>query len=92
MVEQIRPMVRLMEASRVRIHVMPYRMGAHPLLQSMLTLMWFEDQPPVTYMEGYRGQAHPAPDHLRSCAERRTVADQVTRLLRATAEDYERQD
>lgn len=82
MVEQIRPMVRLMEASRVRIHVMQYRMGAHPLLQSVPTLMWFEDQPPVTYTEGYRGQAHPAPGHLRSYSERRTVADRVTRPAR----------
>ncbi|WP_235618636.1 Scr1 family TA system antitoxin-like transcriptional regulator [Embleya scabrispora] len=39
MVEQIRHMVCLMEASRVRVHVMPYRIGAYPLLQSMLTLM-----------------------------------------------------
>lgn len=62
MVEQIRHMVRLMEASRVRVHVMPYRMGAHPLLQSMLTLMWFEDRPPVTYTKGLQmGRLHDSP-------------------------------
>lgn len=30
MVEQIRHMVRLMEAGRVRVHVMPHRIGAYP--------------------------------------------------------------
>ena len=36
--------------------------GVHPLMQSMLTLMWFEDQPPVAYSEGSSmGKVHDSP-------------------------------
>ncbi|KOU67231.1 DNA-binding protein [Streptomyces sp. MMG1533] len=62
MTEQIMHIVRLVEDNRVRVHVLPFGLGAHPLLQSMLTLMWFEDQPPVAYTEGMRvGKIHDAP-------------------------------
>ncbi|TFI23482.1 hypothetical protein E4P36_26015 [Streptomyces sp. 4R-3d] len=100
MLEQIRHMVRLMEASRVRVHVMPYRIGAHPLLQSMLTLMWFEDQPPVAYSEGSQvGRLHDSPTVVTrlqaiydlALSDALSLAESLV-LLRATAEDYERHD
>ncbi|MFC9758814.1 DUF5753 domain-containing protein [Streptomyces sp. NPDC056921] len=63
MADQLTHIVRLVETERVRVHVMPFGMGIHPLMQSMLTLMWFEDQPPVAYSEGLRiGKVHDAPN------------------------------
>ncbi|MBV9024973.1 MAG: helix-turn-helix transcriptional regulator [Streptomycetaceae bacterium] len=62
MAEQITHMIRLVESGRVRIHVLPYGVGAYQLLQSMLTLMWFEDQPPLAYSEGVQiGKVHDSP-------------------------------
>ncbi|TLQ45824.1 helix-turn-helix domain-containing protein [Streptomyces marianii] len=62
MAEQITHLIRLAECKRVRVHVLPLSLGHHPLLQSMLTLMWFEDQPPVAYTEGLHiGRVHDAP-------------------------------
>jgi hypothetical protein len=62
MVEQITHLVGMVERNRVRVHVMPYGVGAYQLLQSMLTLMWFEDQPPLAYSEGVQiGKVHDAP-------------------------------
>lgn len=61
MAEQIAHVVRLAEEERVRVHVLPFGSGIH-LLQSMLTLMWFEDQPPVAYSEGLQvGKIHDTP-------------------------------
>ncbi|MFD7529519.1 MULTISPECIES: helix-turn-helix domain-containing protein [unclassified Streptomyces] len=62
MAEQIMHIVRLVESKRVRAHVLPLGLGAHPLMQSMLTLMWFEDQPPAAYSEGVSiGKVHDSP-------------------------------
>ncbi|MFF2131888.1 Scr1 family TA system antitoxin-like transcriptional regulator [Streptomyces olivochromogenes] len=62
MAEQIMHLVRLVERGRVRAHVIPYGVGAYQLLQSMLTLMWFEDQPPLAYSEGVQvGKVHDSP-------------------------------
>ncbi|MFF0086072.1 Scr1 family TA system antitoxin-like transcriptional regulator [Streptomyces canus] len=62
MAEQIMHMVRLAESGRVRVHVMPYGVGAYQLLQGLLTLMSFEDQPPLAYSEGVQvGKVHDSP-------------------------------
>jgi transcriptional regulator with XRE-family HTH domain len=62
MAAQITHMVRLVESERIRVHVLPFALGAHPLLPGMLTLMWFEDQPPVAYSEGAMlGRVHDSP-------------------------------
>ncbi|GHA46895.1 transcriptional regulator [Streptomyces tauricus] len=53
MAEQLRKIADLAEAGRLRLHVLPYGVGAHPLLESLLTLMGFEDSPPVAYVEGF---------------------------------------
>lgn len=96
MSEQIMHVVRLAEDRRVRVHVLPNTLGAHPLQQSMLSLMWFEDQPPVAYTEAlHMAKLHDSPplvDRLRSaydCA----LSDALPRkeslaLLRATAKEY----
>ncbi|MFF7339311.1 Scr1 family TA system antitoxin-like transcriptional regulator [Streptomyces sp. NPDC008163] len=100
MVEQIRPMVRLMEASRVWVHVMPYRIGAYPPLQSMLTLMYFEDEPPIACSESSQvGRLHDFPTvvtrlqaiHDLALSDALSLTESLV-PLRAIAEDYERHD
>lgn len=62
MAEQITHLVRLVESRRVRVHVLPFGLGVHTLMQGMLTLMKFEDQPPTAYSEGIQvGQVHDSP-------------------------------
>ncbi|MEU0146385.1 helix-turn-helix transcriptional regulator [Streptomyces sp. NPDC006288] len=62
MAEQIMHIVGLMERRRVRAHVLPFGLGVHPLMQGMLTLLRFEDQPPVAYSEGIQvGKIHDSP-------------------------------
>ncbi|MGP4047531.1 helix-turn-helix domain-containing protein [Streptomyces sp. 2A115] len=100
MTEQIMHIVRLVEDNRVRAHVLPFGLGAHPLLQSMLTLMWFEDQPPVAYTEGMRvGKIHDAPGMVEQLQGAYDLAlsdalplKESLALLRATAKEYEHHD
>ncbi|KPC63709.1 helix-turn-helix domain-containing protein [Streptomyces chattanoogensis] len=54
MAEQLRRVADMAEAGRLRLHVIPYGAGAHALMQSLLTLMSFEDSAPVAYAEGFR--------------------------------------
>ncbi|MGW0764121.1 helix-turn-helix domain-containing protein [Streptomyces sp. NPDC002676] len=53
MAEQLYKIADMAEAGRLRLHVLPYGVGAHPLQQSLLTLMSFEDSAPVAYAEGF---------------------------------------
>ncbi|MET9534117.1 MULTISPECIES: helix-turn-helix transcriptional regulator [unclassified Streptomyces] len=100
MAEQITHMVRLTERGRVRVHVVPFELGFHPLMEGMLTLMWFEDQPPVAYGEGLRmGKVHDSPSMVRELTGRYDLAlsdalplKESQALLRATAEDYGHHD
>ncbi|WP_327429240.1 helix-turn-helix domain-containing protein [Streptomyces sp. NBC_01236] len=100
MAEQIMHIVRLVEVERVRVYVMPFGLGAHPLLQSMLTLMWFEDQPPVTYVEGlHTGKVHDAPAMVERFRGAYDLAlgdalplKESLALMRATAKDYGHHD
>ncbi|WP_329178032.1 helix-turn-helix domain-containing protein [Streptomyces sp. NBC_01477] len=100
MAAQITHMVRLAESDRIRVHVLPFNLGVHPLMQSMLTLMWFEDQPPVAYSEGLQiGKVHDTPavvDRLQS-AYYRALGDALPvreslAILRATAKDFGHHD
>lgn len=97
MAEQLRHMVRLVEAGRVRVHVLPYQVGSYQLLQSMLSLMWFEDQPPTAYSEGVQvGRVHDSPTVVTRLqgAYDLALSDALSlrkslALIRAVAEDYE---
>jgi transcriptional regulator with XRE-family HTH domain len=100
MAEQIMHLVRLTETRRIRVHVLPFDLGHHPLMGSMLTLMWFEDQPPLAYAEGHGvGKLHDSPSMVRELRSRYDLAlsdalplrESVT-LLRATAKDYGHHD
>jgi hypothetical protein len=96
MEEQLTHVVRLVERGRVRVHVMPFAVGSHPLMASMLTLMWFEDQPPVAYSEGLRmGKVHDVPSVVEELRGHYDLAlsdalplKESLALLRATAEEY----
>ncbi|OKJ93669.1 helix-turn-helix domain-containing protein [Streptomyces sp. CB02400] len=100
MAEQIMHVVRLAEANRVRVHVMPFGLGAHPLLQNMLTLMGFEDQPPVAYVEGlHTGVVHDSPAMVERFRDTYDLAlgdalpqRESLALMRATAKDYGHHD
>lgn len=96
MAEQLSHLVGLAESGRIRVHVMPFGVGLHPLLDSMLTLMWFEDQPPVAYSEGLRmGRLHDSPSVVRELQHRYDLAlsdalsltDSIA-LLGAVAKDH----
>ncbi|MET8449791.1 helix-turn-helix transcriptional regulator [Streptomyces sp. NPDC005209] len=53
MAEQLSRVAGLAETGRLRLHVLPFGVGAHALLESLLTLMSFEDSAPVAYVEGF---------------------------------------
>lgn len=97
MAEQLCHVAELVESGRVRVHVLPFGLGVHPLMQSMLTLLKFEDQPPVAYSEGIRvGKIHDSPamvDRLEGAYDL-ALGDALPlkeslALMRATAKDYE---
>ena len=100
MAEQLRHIVKLAESGRVRVHVLPFGLGVHPLMQSMLTLLKFEDQPPVAYSEGIQvGKIHDSPamvDRLEgtydlALGDAMPLKESLT-LMRATTKDYERRE
>lgn len=100
MAEQLRHIVKLVESGRVRVHVLPFGLGVHALMQSMLTLLKFEDQPPVAYSEGIQvGKIHDSPamvDRLEgtydlALGDAMPLKESLT-LLRATAKDYEHRE
>lgn len=75
MAEQIDHLVRLAERGRIQVYVTPFALGAHPLLSNMLSLMWFEDQPPMAYGEGlYMGKVHDAPSVVQELQHRYDLA------------------
>ncbi|MET9729779.1 helix-turn-helix transcriptional regulator [Streptomyces sp. NPDC006458] len=96
MAEQIMHIVALAESGRIRAHVMPFAVGLHPLLGGMLSLMWFEDQPPLAYTEGFReGTLIDSPSAVRVLQTRYALAlsdamplEDSLALLRTTAKDY----
>ncbi|CAM5740917.1 XRE family transcriptional regulator OS=Streptomyces alboniger OX=132473 GN=CP975_15800 PE=4 SV=1 [Streptomyces alboniger] len=100
MAEQVMHLVRLVERGRVRVHVMPFSLGFHPLMENMLSLMWFNDQPPVAYSEGLRmGKLHDSPSVVQELQGRYDLAmsdalplKESVALLRATAKDYGHHD
>ncbi|MFF2506026.1 Scr1 family TA system antitoxin-like transcriptional regulator [Streptomyces sp. NPDC058067] len=100
MAEQIMHMVRLVQSGRVRIYILPFGLGVHPLMQSMLTLMRFEDQPPVAYSEGIQvGKVHDSPAMVARLEGTYDLAlgdamplKESLALMRATAKDYGHRD
>ncbi|MFE1818921.1 Scr1 family TA system antitoxin-like transcriptional regulator [Streptomyces anulatus] len=96
MAEQIMHVVRLAERGRIRAHVLPLGGPICNLHQSMVTLMHFEDQPPVAYSEGTQvARVHDAP-HLVERIEATyalAMSDALSlpeslNVLRAAAKEY----
>ncbi|MFF4755131.1 helix-turn-helix domain-containing protein [Streptomyces sp. NPDC002514] len=100
MAEQIMHIVRLAETGRIRVHLLPFGVGIHPMMESMLTLMWFEDQPSVGYAEGQRvGKLHDSPSVVSELHGRYDLAlsdalplKESLTVLRTTAKDYGNHD
>lgn len=100
MADQLMHIVRLVEGGRIRAHVMPLGLGAYQLLEGMVSLMSFEDQPPVFYAESVQtGQVHDAPALVERCQGAYDLAlsdalplKESLALLKAVAKDYGHHD
>ncbi|MFM9368257.1 Scr1 family TA system antitoxin-like transcriptional regulator [Streptomyces sp. Da 82-17] len=98
MAEQIEHLIGLVERGRIRVHVMPSTVGAYGLLHGMVTLMWFDDQPPAAYTEAVSvGQVHDSPVVVRHLQHAYDVAlsdalplDGSLALMKARAEEHRR--
>lgn len=98
MAEQIRHIVRLAEKDRIHVHVLPFGLGMHALLTGMVSLMWFEDQPPVSYSEGtLLGKVHDSPDLVHQLHGAYDLAlgealpsKESLAFMKAVAEEYAR--
>ncbi|WP_030236809.1 MULTISPECIES: helix-turn-helix domain-containing protein [unclassified Streptomyces] len=96
MAEQLHKVADLAEARRIRLHVLPYRVGAHPLMESLLTLMSFEDSAPVAYVDAFEtGRLMDDPALVRACqtAYALALSDALSQqeslaLVRSAAEDH----
>ncbi|GGQ01792.1 hypothetical protein GCM10010279_06110 [Streptomyces mutabilis] len=96
MADQLAYVAGLAESGRIRVHVMPRDRGAYPVIQSMLSLMWFEDQPPVAYSEGIQvAKIHDSPAvverlqgaYYHALSDAMSLRETVA-LLKSTAKDY----
>ncbi|MFE6777491.1 Scr1 family TA system antitoxin-like transcriptional regulator [Streptomyces sp. NPDC057702] len=52
MAAQLRHIRELGARQRIRVHVLPFGVGAHALLEGSVTLMRFDDMAPLAYVEG----------------------------------------
>ncbi|PJN24944.1 helix-turn-helix transcriptional regulator [Kitasatospora sp. CB02891] len=52
MAEQLRHIVRLITERQIIVQVVQFDAGAHAMLEGMISLMTFEDAPPLVYAEG----------------------------------------
>ncbi|MER5300203.1 helix-turn-helix transcriptional regulator [Streptomyces lasiicapitis] len=97
MCEQLCHIAELGDRHRIRVHVLPFSVGPHALLEGFVSLMWFKDLPPVAYLEALKtGRVLENPAVVRECqavydhalgdalSHRKSLA-----LIRSIAEDYE---
>lgn len=96
MAEQLRKIADLAEAGRLRLHVLPFEVGAHALTQGLLTLMSFEKSAQVAYAEGLSiGQLlkNPAEVKARQADYRLALSEALPQqesltLVRAAAKEH----
>lgn len=97
MAEQLRHIAQLGRSGRVRVHVLPFAVGAHVLLESMVTLMWFADSAPIAYVEGLQtGQVLDDPALVENCQGAYDLASSdalssgaTLELLETVSEEFE---
>ncbi|MEU7489329.1 helix-turn-helix transcriptional regulator [Streptomyces sp. NPDC042319] len=97
MAEQLRYIADLGESDRIRVHVLPFAVGVHPLLEGSVMLMSFDDAPPITYAEGLAsGHLIDQPSVVQQCHLNFELAlgdalshPESLALIRAAAEEYE---
>ncbi|WP_322725807.1 DUF5753 domain-containing protein [Streptomyces spongiae] len=97
MCEQLRHIVALGESRRIRVHVLPFSVGTHSLLEGFVSLMRFEDLPPIAYAEGLKsGRVLELPSVVQQCQDiyDHALGDALSHrksldLIRAVTEDYE---
>jgi transcriptional regulator with XRE-family HTH domain len=97
MCEQLRHILELGESRRIRVHVLPFTAGAHALLEGPVKLMWFEELPPVAYVEGLKsGRIWEVQETVRELEDvyDHALGDALSHrkslaLIRSVAEDYE---
>ncbi|CAL9424919.1 helix-turn-helix transcriptional regulator [Streptomyces sp. NPDC030392] len=100
MAAQLLHIAELGEVGRVRVHVLPIGAGVHVIHAGMLSLMWFEDQPPAAYTEGLSiGRLLDSPHVVTRLQAIYDLAlsdalsfKESLALLRTTAEEYARHD
>jgi len=96
MAEQLRHIVALGER-RIRVHVLPFSVGAHALLESQVTLMRFSEMAPLAYVEGLNTGTlldSPAVVEQSLVSYDLALGDALSHreslaLIRAVAEEYE---
>ncbi|WP_322974542.1 helix-turn-helix domain-containing protein [Actinacidiphila epipremni] len=99
MARQLRHIAALVRRGRIRFHLLPFSVGAHALLTSMVLILRFADAPPLAYVEGLNvGHVFDEPALVNACQQSFDLAlgdalsaDQSLALLEEVAEDYERQ-
>ncbi|MDJ0463678.1 helix-turn-helix transcriptional regulator [Streptomyces sp. H27-C3] len=97
MAEQLQRIADLAESGRLRLHVLPFGVGAHALLESLLTQMDFKDSAPLAYVEGlFTGHLMDDPALVAGCrtAYDLALSDALSQqeslaLVRAVAEEHE---
>ncbi|NEB03218.1 helix-turn-helix transcriptional regulator [Streptomyces sp. SID13726] len=97
MCEQLRHIATLGESNRIRVHVLPFSVGYHALMEGFVSLMWFEDLPPLAYAEGLKsGRILELPSVVRECqvSYDHALGDALSHrnslaLIKSVAEDYE---
>ncbi|MEV5594393.1 helix-turn-helix transcriptional regulator [Streptomyces sp. NPDC052496] len=100
MAAQLRHIAELGERERVRLHVLPFSAGAHPLMESGLMLLCFDDAPSIAYVEGlYTGALYDDPAIVRNgqTAYALALSDAMSHtdslvLIKAVAEEYEHEE
>ncbi|MFE3071784.1 helix-turn-helix transcriptional regulator [Streptomyces sp. NPDC059247] len=100
MAEQLRHITELARSRRIRVQVIPFGSGAHALMESMVHLLRFAEDPPVAYVEGlHTGRVLDEPEVVVECQTSYDLAlsealpvGQSLALLDASAEEHERHE
>ncbi|WP_052397313.1 helix-turn-helix domain-containing protein [Streptomyces sp. NRRL F-5123] len=99
MARQLRHVASLARRGRIRFHIIPFSVGVHALVESMLMLLSFADAPTLAYVEGLQmGKVMDDPALVTGCRRSWDLAlgdalsaEQSLAMLEEVAEDYERQ-